>query len=63
MLRKIKQFLENDSGAITVDWVVLTASAVGLAIAAWATVYDSSVTGVTQATGDALGAYNDDVFN
>jgi hypothetical protein len=28
-----KRFLSNESGAITVDWVVLTAGVVGLALA------------------------------
>lgn len=32
------RFLQWDSGAVTVDWVVLTAAAVGLAVAAIAAV-------------------------
>jgi hypothetical protein len=62
MLRKIGSFFESESGAVTVDWVVLTAAVVGLAIGAWATIYDSSVTGVASATGDALDTYHDEVF-
>ncbi|MFK7939912.1 MAG: hypothetical protein AB8B82_11065 [Roseovarius sp.] len=31
MLKRIKSFLKADQGAITVDWVVLTATIVGLA--------------------------------
>jgi Flp pilus assembly pilin Flp len=32
-LRKIRQFRADTSGAVTVDWVVLTAAIVGLGIA------------------------------
>jgi Flp pilus assembly pilin Flp len=34
--RFIQTFLKSESGAVTVDWVVLTALVVGLAIAAFA---------------------------
>ena len=34
----IKQFRDDESGAVTVDWVVLTAAIVGLGIAVVATV-------------------------
>ena len=34
----ISQFIQEDDGAITVDWVVLTAAIVGLGIAVIATV-------------------------
>lgn len=33
MTRFLKNFCNNDSGAVTVDWVVLTAAVVGLAVA------------------------------
>ena len=36
MKRLIQTFLKSESGAVTVDWVVLTALVVGLAIAAFA---------------------------
>ena len=62
MFRKITSFLEEDSGAVTVDWVVLTAAVVGLAMAAWATIYNSSVTGVASSTGDALAAYENQLL-
>lgn len=35
-----KNFAADESGAVTVDWVVLTAAIVGLALAAVATVRD-----------------------
>ena len=38
MLNFIKNFRANEDGAVTVDWVVLTAALVGLAIAVLATV-------------------------
>ncbi len=33
MVLKIKQFFASEDGAVTVDWVVLTAATVGLGIA------------------------------
>jgi Flp pilus assembly pilin Flp len=38
LLRAIKKFDRDEEGAVTVDWVVLTAAIVGLAIAALAAV-------------------------
>jgi hypothetical protein len=35
MVKFVKCFLRDDSGAVTVDWVVLTAAVVGLAAAAY----------------------------
>lgn len=35
---KLRNFLSNEDGAVTVDWVVLTAGIVGLAIAAFAVI-------------------------
>ncbi len=32
-MKTIKTFLSNESGAVTVDWVVLTAALVGLGLA------------------------------
>ncbi len=32
-LLKLKKFAKDDDGAVTVDWVVLTAAIVGIAIA------------------------------
>lgn len=33
MFTRIKSFLENEAGAVTVDWVVLCAGIVGLCVA------------------------------
>ena len=41
MTTLIKNFVASEDGAVTVDWVVLTAAVVGLAIAAVAAVRGS----------------------
>ena len=41
---KFKQFCHDESGAVTVDWVVLTAAVVGLAVAGAAAVKTGVVT-------------------
>ena len=38
MFNFIKNFRDDEEGAVTVDWVVLTAAVVGLAVAAVATI-------------------------
>lgn len=38
MVKFFKNFSKDDSGAVTVDWVVLTAAVVGLAIAAYSAI-------------------------
>ncbi|WP_323786209.1 pilus assembly protein [Thalassovita sp.] len=38
MIKFIKNFRKDEDGAVTVDWVVLTAAVVGLGIAAVSTV-------------------------
>jgi Flp pilus assembly pilin Flp len=46
MMNFIKNFRKDEDGAVTVDWVVLTAAVVGLAVAA----YSSIETGVEDLT-------------
>ena len=48
MMNFFKTFARDEDGAVTVDWVVLTAAVVGLGIAAIATVRD----GVDSLAGD-----------
>lgn len=48
MMKFIKNFRKDEDGAVTVDWVVLTAAVVGLAVAA----YSSIETGATKLTTD-----------
>jgi Flp pilus assembly pilin Flp len=48
MIKFFKNFRKDEDGAVTVDWVVLTAAVVGLAIAA----YSSIERGATDLTAD-----------
>jgi len=48
MMNFIKNFRKDENGAVTVDWVVLTAAVVGLAVAA----YTSISGGATTLTGN-----------
>jgi Flp pilus assembly pilin Flp len=48
MLDFIKTFRADEDGAVTVDWVVLTAAIVGLGIAVLASVRDGSEALATQ---------------
>ncbi|WP_439141030.1 hypothetical protein [Planktotalea sp.] len=38
MLHSLFKFAKNETGAVTVDWVVLTAAIVGLSVAAYTTI-------------------------
>lgn len=42
MLPSFLNFLKSEDGAVTVDWVVLTAAVVGLAVAAYTTINNGS---------------------
>ncbi|CUH64215.1 Flp pilus assembly protein, pilin Flp [Thalassovita gelatinovora] len=55
MINFIKNFRKDEDGAVTVDWVVLTAAVVGLGIAAVTTVRGGIDTAATTLTTD-LGA-------
>lgn len=50
MMNKLKTFLASEDGAVTVDWVVLTAAVVGLAASATIGI-KSSATDVNNSTG------------
>lgn len=54
MMKFIKNFRNQEDGAVTVDWVVLTAAVVGLAIAAYGSI-NSGATALTDATSTFLG--------
>lgn len=58
MKKSIAFFCKDEDGAVTVDWVVLTAAVVGLAIAAWTTI-ETQTTGLVGAAGGAVSAQND----
>lgn len=42
MQRFIDRFFNEDDGAVTVEWVVLTAAVVGLAVSGYATINSAS---------------------
>ena len=42
MINFLKTFRNDEDGAVTVDWVVLTAAVVGLAIAAYSSIQTSA---------------------
>lgn len=42
MMKFINTFVRDEDGAVTVDWVVLTAAVVGLAIAAFTSIESSA---------------------
>ena len=53
MMNFIKNFRNDEDGAVTVDWVVLTAAVVGLAIAAYSSI-QTGATGLTANTSTFL---------
>ncbi|MDA5557088.1 Flp family type IVb pilin [Shimia sp. MMG029] len=56
MIKFIKNFRNDEDGAVTVDWVVLTAAVVGLAIAAFTVIEGATA----DLTGDANTALTTD---
>ncbi|MFY0596558.1 MAG: hypothetical protein JXQ85_09025 [Cognatishimia sp.] len=44
MMKFIKNFRKDEDGAVTVDWVVLTAAVVGLGVAAYAAIETQTTT-------------------
>lgn len=58
ILNETKTFLAAEDGAVTVDWVVLTAALVGLGLAVLAVVSD----GVENLTGDIGTVLEDDTI-
>lgn len=57
MLNLVKNFVNDESGAVTVDWVVLTAAIVGLGILVIRAV-TPGVTQLGEAISDEVGAIN-----
>ena len=65
MIKFIKNFRKDEDGAVTVDWVVLTAAVVGLAAVAYqqietgavglSTDVNTALSGATISTGDSNG--------
>ena len=54
MIKFIKNFRKDENGAVTVDWVVLTAAVAGLAVAAYSSIETGSST-LTSNTNTFLG--------
>ena len=54
MMNFIKNFRNDEDGAVTVDWVVLTAAVVGLAVAAYSSI-ETGASGLTSKTSSFLG--------
>jgi hypothetical protein len=52
----IKTFRKDEAGAVTVDWVVLTAGIVGLAVVVFAAIESATATPVTAAAVTINGA-------
>ncbi|THD81612.1 hypothetical protein E7811_16940 [Aliigemmobacter aestuarii] len=52
MMNIFKGFAKDESGAVTVDWVVLTAAIVGLGLLVMSTVTDGLDTAATTMTTD-----------
>lgn len=57
MTKLTQKFSRDEDGAVTVDWVVLTAAAVGLALGAFAMI-DTNARALFQTTAEALEAEN-----
>ena len=57
LLNVFKSFANDEAGAVTVDWVVLTAAIVGLGIVVMTSV-GGGITGLASATATKLGTYS-----
>lgn len=55
MINFLKNFRKDEAGAVTVDWVVLTAAVVGLAVAAYSSI-ETGATALTGTTGSFISA-------
>ena len=53
MIKFIKNFRKDEDGAVTVDWVVLTAAVVGLAVAAYSSI-ETGAENLTENTSEFL---------
>ncbi|MBO9465228.1 hypothetical protein TRP8649_01676 [Pelagimonas phthalicica] len=58
MLKFIQAFREDQSGAVTVDWVVITAAVVGMSAISFFMIEDNSLA-LMNAAGGAIAAEND----
>ena len=58
MTKFIKNFRKDENGAVTVDWVVLTAAVVGLAVAAYTAIETNTKT-LANAAATEISSEND----
>ena len=59
MLREVNNFIQEENGAVTVDWVVLTAAIVGLGVVVITTVGEGAM---DTSTGLGVALANKDVM-
>ncbi len=57
MTNFLKNFRNDEAGAVTVDWVVLTAAVVGLAVAAYSSI-ETGASSLTSATSTFMATQN-----
>ena len=62
MMKFIKNFRKDEDGAVTVDWVVLKAAVVGLAVAAYSSI-QTGASDLTSRTNTYMGSQNPGSFN
>ena len=62
MMKFIKNFRKDEDGAVTVDWVVLTAAVVGLAVAAYSSI-QTGASDLTSRTNTYMGSQNPGSLN
>ncbi|WP_270731304.1 hypothetical protein [Shimia sp. Alg240-R146] len=58
MTKFFKNFRKDEAGAVTVDWVVLTAAVVGLAVAAYSAI-ETNTNALAGAAAGAIAAEDD----
>ncbi len=66
MMKFLNTFRKDEDGAVTVDWVVLTAAVVGLAIAAYSTIQTNAadlITSASTAVGTENTGFSTDITN
>jgi len=59
MLEAAKRFVASDDGAVTVDWVVLTAAVLGIQIVILVGFLEDSMVDVSGSIGDKVSEYGD----
>ncbi len=59
MIKFFKNFRKDEAGAVTVDWVVLTAAVVGLAVAAYSSI-ETGASGLIANTATFMAGQNPD---